>query len=134
MSDRLTGPDLLKALKDLGPATKAEMLRATGYVAPPKKEGAPERLLRTQFHEALLEAKGVVLDVVKPEPAGRTLGHICRQQKAGTIVVGAAYVEQLGFEAGQTFSIEIEKEAGAIRLVACEDPGEGEDDGEGEED
>ena len=55
----LTGPDLLAKVKELGDASKSELVRECGYVST-KKDGS-ERLNFTAFYEALLEAKGVSL-------------------------------------------------------------------------
>ncbi|MFM7514539.1 MAG: AbrB family transcriptional regulator, partial [Cyanobium sp.] len=52
----LTGSALLAKVKELGDASKSELVRACGYVSV-KKDGS-ERLNFTAFYEALLEAKG----------------------------------------------------------------------------
>ena len=53
----LTGAELLAKVKDLGDASKSDIVRACGYVSA-KKDGS-ERLNFTAFYEALLNAKGV---------------------------------------------------------------------------
>ncbi len=55
----LTGPELLAKVKDLGEASKSELVRSCGYVS--IKADGGERLNFTAFYEALLEAKGVSL-------------------------------------------------------------------------
>ena len=55
----LTGSELLAKVKELGEASKSDLVRAAGYVST-KKDGT-ERLNFTAFYEALLEAKGVSL-------------------------------------------------------------------------
>jgi hypothetical protein len=55
----LTGSDLLAKVKELGDASKSELVRSCGYLST-KKDGT-ERLNFTAFYEALLEAKGVSL-------------------------------------------------------------------------
>ena len=55
----LTGAELLAKVKELGEATKSELVRECGYIST-KKDGS-ERLNFTAFYEALLEAKGVSL-------------------------------------------------------------------------
>ena len=53
----LIGADLLAKVKELGDASKSDIVRACGYVSE-KKDGT-ERLNFTAFYEALLNAKGV---------------------------------------------------------------------------
>lgn len=53
-SDRLTGADLLLAIRAAGPISRAQLLRITGYVRL-QKDGR-EQLDNTAFHQALLEA------------------------------------------------------------------------------
>ena len=53
----LTGPELLTKVKEMGEASKSDLVRSCGYVST-KKDGG-ERLNFTAFYEALLEAKGV---------------------------------------------------------------------------
>ena len=55
----LTGADLLAKVKELGDASKSDLVRGCGYVST-KKDGT-ERLNFTAFYEALLEAKGMNL-------------------------------------------------------------------------
>ncbi len=55
----LTGSDLLAKVKELGDASKSDLVRAAGYVST-RKDGSV-RLNFTAFYEALLEAKGVSL-------------------------------------------------------------------------
>ena len=59
----LTGSDLLAKVKDLGDVSKSDLVRACGYVSS-KKDGS-ERLNFTAFYEALLDAKGVELQLAK---------------------------------------------------------------------
>ena len=53
----LTGEELLAKVKEMGGASKSEVVKACGYVSQ-KKDGS-DRLNFTAFYEALLEAKGV---------------------------------------------------------------------------
>lgn len=55
----LTGSELLAKVKELGDASKSELVRECGYLST-KKDGT-ERLNFTAFYEALLGAKGVAL-------------------------------------------------------------------------
>ena len=55
----LTGGDLLTKVKELGDASKSDLVKAYGYVS--NKKGGGEGLNFTAFYEGLLKAKGVNL-------------------------------------------------------------------------
>ncbi len=81
----LTGLDLLNKVKELGDASKSDLVRSCGYLST-KKDGT-ERLNFTAFYEALLEAKGVNLGEFPggKGKAGRKLsyvGHRSRQRQS----------------------------------------------------
>lgn len=57
-NDRLTGVDLLLAIRAAGPISRAQLLRITGYVR--LQEDGREQLDSTAFHQALLEAARTV--------------------------------------------------------------------------
>jgi hypothetical protein len=117
---QLIGAELLAAMKALGPVSKGDLLRATGYVS--TKEDGTERLNYTAFNEAVLEANGVTIDTGRNAVGGgRTLSYFARQQAKGMIVIGAGYTEQLGFEPGQLFKIEVNAELGQITVTAAEE-------------
>ena len=108
----LTGPELLIKVKELSDATKSELVRECGYLSF-KKDGT-ERLNFTAFYEALLGAKGVALTSEKK--AGRKLGNKAKVQFNGNLMVGHAYVNQLGFKPGDEFDIKLGRNS--ITLVA----------------
>jgi hypothetical protein len=103
----LTGPDLLAKVKELGDASKSELVRACGYVST-KKDGS-ERLNFTAFYEALLEAKGVSLGETGQGrgKAGRKLSYVTKVQFNGNLLVGKAYTAQLGLQPGDEFEIRL---------------------------
>jgi hypothetical protein len=103
----LTGPDLLAKVKELGDASKSELVRECGYVST-KKDGT-ERLNFTAFYEALLEAKGVTLGETGQGrgKAGRKLGYETKVQFNGNLLVGKAYTAQLGLQPGDEFEIKL---------------------------
>ena len=120
----LTGSDLLAKVKELGDASKSELVRASGYVST-KKDGS-ERLNFTAFYEALLEAKGMNLGAGSAGgrgKAGRSLSYVTRVQFNGNLLVGKAYTAQLGLEPGDEFEIKLGRKQ--IKLVPA---GAGEDD------
>ena len=118
----LTGADLLAKVKELGDASKSDLVRACGYLSS-KKDGT-ERLNFTAFYEALLQAKGVGFGAAVSEPgkAGRKLSYQTKVQFNGNLMVGSAYTEQLGFTPGDVFEIKLSRSG--IRLIPA---GEGDD-------
>jgi AbrB-like transcriptional regulator len=103
----LTGSDLLAKVKELGDASKSDLVRSCGYVST-KKDGS-ERLNFTAFYEALLEAKGVSLgnDGGSKGPGGRKLSYVATVQGNGNLLVGMAYTAQLGLKPGDEFQIKL---------------------------
>ena len=104
----LTGTDLLARVKDLAHAPKPDVVRSCGYVST-KKDGT-ERLNYTAFYEALLEAKGMPLGIAAsrgPRRPGRHLSYMTKVQFNGNLMVGRAYIAQLGFRPGDTFEIHL---------------------------
>ena len=118
----LTGSDLLAKVKDLGDASKSDLVRACGYVST-KKDGS-ERLNFTAFYEALLEAKGLSLgsDGAGKGKGGRKLSFNTKVQFNGNLMVGKAYTAQLGLEPGDEFEIKLgRKQIQLIPLGAAEE-------------
>jgi len=112
----LIGADLLAMVKELGDATKAELVRAAGYLST-KKDGT-ERLNYTAFYEALLEAKGMNLGErsgKEPLRPGRKLSYATKVQFNGNLMVGRAYTELLDLKPGDAFEIKLGRRQ--IRLV-----------------
>jgi hypothetical protein len=103
----LTGSDLLAKVKELGDASKSELVRACGYVST-KKDGS-ERLNFTAFYEALLEAKGLSLgsDSTGRGKGGRKLSYVATVQGNGNLLVGKAYTAMLDLEPGDEFEIKL---------------------------
>jgi hypothetical protein len=109
----LTGSELLAKVKGLGDVSKSELVRECGYLS--TKQDGTERLNFTAFYEALLGAKGVALTTEKK--AGRKLSNKAKVQFNGNLMVGSAYVDQLGFKPGDAFDIKLGRNS--ITLVAA---------------
>jgi hypothetical protein len=112
----LTGSDLLAKVKELGDASRSELVRECGYVSI-KKDGG-ERLNFTAFYEALLEAKGMSLGAGSGSgrgKPGRGLSYVAKVQFNGNLLVGKAYTAQLGLEPGDEFEIKLGRKQ--IQLV-----------------
>jgi hypothetical protein len=112
----LTGSDLLAKVKELGDASKSELVRECGYVSTIKN--GSERLNFTAFYEALLEAKGMSLGSGggggRGKP-GRDLSYTARVHFNGNLMIGKAYTDQLGLQPGDEFEIKLGRKQ--IKLV-----------------
>ena len=109
----LTGAELLAKVKDLGDASKSELVRWCGYVSL-KKDGS-ERLNFTAFYEALLEAKGISL-ATTGKKAGRKLSYKTKVQFNGNLMVGRAYITE-AFKPGDEFEIKVSRNS--VTLTAA---------------
>ena len=112
----LTGSDLLAKVKELGDASKSELVRAAGYHSS-KKDGS-ERLNFTAFYEALLEAKGISVgngSSTGKGKAGRSLSYVATVQGNGNLLVGKAYTGLLDLKPGDEFEIKLGRKQ--IRLI-----------------
>jgi hypothetical protein len=111
----LTGAELLAKVKDLGDASKSDIVRACGYVST-KKDGS-ERLNFTAFYEALLNAKGVEFGgaSAKVGKGGRKLSFTTKVQFNGNLMVGKAYTALLDLKPGDEFEIKLGRKQ--IRLA-----------------
>ena len=112
----LKGPDLLAKVKELGDASKSDLVRSCGYVSA-KKDGN-ERLNFTALYEALLEAKGVSLGEgtgTSKGKAGRSLSYVATVQGNGNLLIGKAYTAMLDLQPGDEFELKLGRKQ--IRLV-----------------
>ena len=111
----LIGSDLLSKVKELGDASKSDLVRSCGYVST-KKDGT-ERLNFTAFYEALLEAKGVSLgeNGGGRGKGGRKLSYVATVQGNGNLLVGKAYTALLGLKPGDEFEIKLGRKQ--IKLI-----------------
>ncbi|MBM5818117.1 MAG: hypothetical protein FJ083_16570 [Cyanobacteria bacterium K_Offshore_surface_m2_239] len=120
----LTGTELLAKVKDLGEASRTELVRATGYVRP--KKGGGERLLFSAFYDALLEAKGITLGRAPGDgKSGRRLSYATKVQFNGNLMVGKAYTALLDLKPGDSFQIQLGRRQ--IKLIPLDAPPDPED-------
>ena len=110
----LTGEELISKVKELGNASKSEVVTACGYVS--KKKDGSDRLNFTAFYEALLEAKGVALGAGGGVgKGGRKLSYTATVQGNGNLLVGKAYTAMLDLKTGDEFEIKLGRKQ--IRLI-----------------
>ena len=103
---QLTGKELLAKVKELGDTVaKDQVARETGY-AVTKKDGT-ERILYSAFHEALLEAKGLIFAPAVTSRPGRQLSYKAKVQANGNLIVSAGYTALQNAEAGHEFAIQL---------------------------
>ena len=120
----LTGTELLTKVKELGEASKTELVRATGYVS--TKEDGTERLNYTAFYEALLEARGIHLGPARGDGTpGRKLSYMTHVLFNGNLLIGKAYTAQLGLQPGDPFQIQLGRRQ--IKLLPLDASQEGEE-------
>lgn len=112
----LTGAELARRVDSLGNLTKREKARACGYFTV-KRNGA-ERIDLAGFYEALLAAKGVVLDQDSSNSRGRVPTYTTTVHKNGQIIIGSAYTQQLDLKPGTEFEIHLGRKS--IKLVRCD--------------
>ena len=111
----LKGTELLDKVKELGSASKSEIVKACGYVST-KKDGS-DRLNFTAFYEALLEAKGLDLSSGgSVGKGGRKLSYKATVQGNGNLLIGKAYTAMLDLQTGDEFEIKLSKKKG-VTLV-----------------
>ena len=119
----LTGEELISKVKEMGGASKSEVVAACGYVS--KKKDGSDRLNFTAFYEALLNAKGVSLDggggVGK---GGRKLSYVATVQGNGNLLIGKAYTAMLDLQPGDEFEIKLGRKQIRLIPVGAEDEGE----------
>ena len=119
----LSGHELLERIKQLGDRPRAELVRDCGYVT--TRGDGQERLNFTAFYEALLDAKGMKLGRAVGQGSGRRgrkLSYITKVQFNGNLMLGAAYIAQLGVKPGDQFEIRLGKQQ--IRLMIAGEEGE----------
>lgn len=102
----LTGKALLQKVKDNENLSKREIALACGYYTT-TKEGET-RVKLTDFYDALLAAKGVVLEPEKESNGrGREASYTVTVHKNGQIVIGSAYTQEMGLQPGDEFKIKL---------------------------
>ena len=104
----LVGQDLINKVKELSGLNKSDLVRECGYVK-------NDKVCFTQFYEALLEAKGLQMNV--PGKRGRSLTYKTKVQFNGKLSIGEGYVQEMGFKPGDEFEIKIGRKS--VTLTAA---------------
>ena len=126
-STPLTGPELLEKVRELGTCNKHDLAKACGYST--DKSNGGERTNFNSFYMALLEAKGINIGNYADNAGaarGKTPSYVTTVHFNGNLLVGRAYMKQLGYQPGDQFKIKLTKRG--IRLIPLNQPEE--DDGQ----
>lgn len=102
----LTGKALLQKVKESESLSKREMAKECGYYSTTKEGQIRSKL--SDFYDALLAAKGIVLEPEKGKDGrGREASYIVTVHKNGQIVIGASYTQEMGLKPGDEFQIKL---------------------------
>ncbi|ASC73009.1 AbrB family transcriptional regulator [Halomicronema hongdechloris C2206] len=102
----LTGKALLQKVKELGHLPKRETAKECGYYSTTKDGNI--RVNLSGFYDALLEAKGIVLDAEgSKDGRGREASYRVKVHKNGQIVIGAAYTQEMDLRPGDEFQVKL---------------------------
>lgn len=113
----LTGKALLQKVEQLSNLPRRETAKRCGYVTQ-TKTGKP-RVSLTDFYDAILAAKGMVLDPSsKQDKRGREPTYRASVHQNGQLIIGPAYTEQLGAQPGDEFEINLGYKHIHLRRVA----------------
>ena len=107
----LSGNDLVRFVKSHPDLTESEQARQAGYTRT-TPEGK-EQLLLKAFNKALLEANGITF--ARAGHRGKTAGFETTVHKNGNLMVGKAYTQRFGLDAGTRVQIVLDEDE--IRLV-----------------
>ncbi|PSN20407.1 AbrB family transcriptional regulator [filamentous cyanobacterium CCP5] len=102
----ITGKALLQKVKDLQHLSKRQTAKECGYYTVTKD--GDSRVNMSDFYDALLEAKGIVLEPEKTRDGrGREPSYTVTVHSNGQIVIGAAYTKEMGLQPGDEFQIKL---------------------------
>lgn len=105
----LTGPDLIKLVKDNPELNRTQLAKAAGYVR--LADDGKEQVLVQRFYDALLTAQGLPIKKGTPGAGvGKKAQHKTTVHKTGILLVGKVYTEEFGAEPGDVFGIEVRED------------------------
>lgn len=120
----LTGKALLQKVKDNSELSKRELAKECGYYTETKDSEIRANL--TSFYDALLEARGIVLEPNKEKDGrGREPSYLVTVHSNGQIVIGSAYTREMGLEPGDEFEIKLGYKHIRLIQIGDEDSNEG---------
>jgi AbrB-like transcriptional regulator len=102
----LTGKALLQKVKELSHLPRREKAKRCGYYSTGKDDQT--RVNLADFFEALLQAKGTMLDAEGAKDGrGREPTYRVSVHQNGQIVIGSTYTQKMGLKPGDEFEIKL---------------------------
>ena len=119
--ERLEGEELVQKVKDLGDLSKEEKAKACGYCTFTKN--GVERVNMMKFLNALIDAKGIELDITSNGNGrgGRTASYRISVQSNGNLLIGSAYTKQMNLQPGDEFEITLGRKHIQLKQVDSEE-------------
>ncbi|MCP2731409.1 AbrB family transcriptional regulator [Limnofasciculus baicalensis] len=117
----LEGEELVQKVKDLGDLSKEEKAKACGYCTFTKN--GVERVNMMKFLNALIDAKGIELDITSNGNGrgGRTASYRISVQSNGNLLIGSAYTKQMNLQPGDEFEITLGRKHIQLKQVDAEE-------------
>lgn len=117
----LEGEELVQKVKDLGDLSKEEKAKACGYSTVTKN--GVERVNMMKFLNALIDAKGIELDITSNGNGrgGRTASYRISVQSNGNLLIGSAYTKQMNLQPGDEFEITLGRKHIQLKQVDREE-------------
>lgn len=101
----LVGDELIQMIKNSN-LSKTELAAACGYTI--EKEDGKSSISLVAFQNAIIEAQG--LSISKKGPGGRRLRYESTVQGNGNLIVGSAYIKEMGLTPGSVMSIKVDED------------------------
>ena len=120
-SEMLTGEELIRKVKELGPVSKDEKAKRCGYYTVTKN--GIERVNMMKFLNALIDAEGIELDSTPKadKRGGRNASYRITVQTNGNLLIGSAYTKQLSLNPGDEFEITLGRKHIRLKQLEQED-------------
>jgi hypothetical protein len=116
---QLSGDALLQKVKELEHLSKEEKAKACGYETVTKNNQARVNLMK--FYNALMAADGVELEAKGNGKGGRNASYKVSVQKNGNLLIGSAYTQLMGLQAGDELEIRLGRKHIHLRQVGADD-------------
>jgi hypothetical protein len=116
---QLSGDALLAKVKELEHLSKEEKAKACGYATVTKTDQSRVNLMK--FYNALMEADGIELEAKGSGKGGRSASYRVSVQKNGNLLIGSAYTQLMGLNAGDELEIRLGRKHIHLRQIGADD-------------